>query len=276
MMQETWKKPEGKWDCRIIFSDIDGTLLNNRHQVPAKTREKILELEQREIPFILLSARMPDGVYTIQKELGSRSPIVCYSGGLILDENGKQLYSRQLPLKQAAEVKEILKEAYPGICCNTYGMNRWVVDDDKNPWVMREEGITQGKAAVGDIREFFAQDGGIHKFLLMGKAEEITGAAELLNTVCPGLTIQRSNANYLEVMEGSVKKSSGVHFLCSHYGISEAQAAAFGDGENDIDMIQAVGYGFAMENAPENVKRQARYITLSNEEEGILHVIQDL
>lgn len=275
MMQEMWKKPAGKWDCKIIFSDIDGTLLDNRHQIPAKTREKILELEGRGIRYILVSARMPSGIRVIQDVLGNRSPIVCYSGGLILDENGKQLFSRQMPLELAASVKNVLTHEYPAICCNTYGMDQWAVDDDKNPWVIREEEITHGKAAVGDIRDLFAQDGGIHKFLLMGEPEEIEGAAQLLKASYPELTVQKSNANYLEVMNGDVKKSTGVHFLCSYYGISEEQAAAFGDGENDVDMIQAVRYGFAMANAPEHVRRAAPYVTLSNEEEGIWHILRE-
>lgn len=276
MMQETWRKPEGRWNCKIIFSDIDGTLLDNRHQIPAKTREKILELEQRGIPFILLSARMPSGVRVIQDALGNRSPIVCYSGGLILDENGKQLFSCQMPLELAVAIKNILDETCPDICCNTYGKDLWVVDDDQNSWVLGEEAITGGKAVVGDIRTVFAENDGIHKFLLMGEPEKIAGVEKMLRTRYPELTVSRSKDNYLEVMNGDVKKSAGVHFLCRYYGISEEQAAAFGDGENDVDMIQAVRYGFAMANAPESVKQKARYVTRSNEEEGILHIIQDL
>ncbi len=275
-MQAVWTRPESAWDCRIIFSDIDGTLLTPDNRIPVKTRDKILKLEQRGIRFILVSARTPDGVRVVQNELGIKSTMVCYSGGLILDEGGRPLFSRQMPLEQAVEIKTLLEQDYPDICCNSYGMNRWVVDDDRNPWVMQEAAITGGKAAVGDIGTLFSEDGGIHKFLLMGEPEVINGAAQLLRKRYPKLTIQRSKDTYLEVMGENVKKSVGVNFLCQYYGISNEQAAAFGDGENDLDMLGAVGYGFAMANAPEAVKEQARYVTLSNEEEGIWHVIRDL
>ncbi len=277
-MKENEKQKEkqfsGRPDCRILFSDIDGTLLNSSHQIPEKTRRKILELEQRGIHFILVSARMPDGVRVIQRALGNHSPIVCYSGGLILDENGEQMYNCQMKLDQAVEIKQALKKYYPDICCNTYGMDKWVVDDDQNPWVRDEERITEGKSMVGRIEELFAADGGIHKFLLMGKPEDITAAAQMLTARYPELTVQRSKPDYLEVMNGNVKKSAGVRLLCRRYGIPEEQAAAFGDGENDIDMIRAVKYGFAMANAPETVRRQAAFVTLSNDEEGILEVIR--
>ena len=257
-----------------MFSDIDGTLLNNNHHIPTDTREKILELEKRGIPFILVSARMPDGVRLIRRELGNHSPIVCYSGGLILDEDDHILYSCQIPLHLAAEVKELLDRGYPQICCNTYGMDRWIVDDDQNPWVIREERITEGKSVVGKIKQVFASDGGIHKFLLMGEPDDIVLVERRLRRDYPELSVSKSNANYLEVMDGYVQKSTGVQVLCAYYGISEKQTMAFGDGENDIPMLQAVRYGFAMANASEIVRAHAPYVTLSNEEGGILDVIR--
>ena len=62
--------------CRMIYSDIDGTLLNSSHHISVDTREKILELDRREIPLIMVSARMPDGVEIIRRELGNHRPII--------------------------------------------------------------------------------------------------------------------------------------------------------------------------------------------------------
>ena len=61
---------------KIIFSDIDGTLLDSQNRVPVKTREAILELEQRGIPFVLISARSPEGMEPIKRELGNHAPMV--------------------------------------------------------------------------------------------------------------------------------------------------------------------------------------------------------
>lgn len=275
-MEERQKWVRSQWDLRILFSDIDGTLINSRQHIPGRTREKILELDAKGIPFILVSARGPAGVEVIRRELGNRRPFICYSGGLILDADGSALYSKQMEVGLAVEIQGFLEREYPQICCNTYGGDLWVVKDDRNPWVVREEKITRGKSVAGDIREAFAQAGGIHKFLLMGEPDPISQAELLLRKHYPELSVLKSNDFYLEVMDGSVHKAAGVRYLCDHYQIPVEEAAAFGDGENDVGMLQAVGCGFAMGNAPEDVKRQVNYVTGSNEEEGIWEVIREL
>lgn len=259
----------------IIFSDIDGTLLNSSHHIGTCTRKKVLALDQRGIPFILVSARMPDGVYLVQKELGTRRPVICYSGGLVLDEEGKALYSCRMKLALAGAAEQLIKKEYPNICCNIYGGNQWVVKDDQNPWVIREETITRSKAEVGDVQSVFAGDGGVHKLLLMGEVEEIAQAEKELKREFPELSVLRSNQNYLEIMDGKVNKAQGVHVLCQYYGISKEEAAAFGDGENDLDMLLAVKYGYVMANALPYVREKVGRVTKSNDEEGIYAVIQE-
>lgn len=261
---------------KIIFSDIDGTLLNSSHRIGRRTREKILELDQRGIPFILVSARMPEGVRLVQRELGNNRPIICYSGGLVLDEEGKVLDSCQIDLGLAREVQQFIRQQYPRISCNIYGGNQWVVEDDQNPYVIREEKITECKSVVGDMQERFAREGGIHKILLMGEVEEIAWAEDALREKFLRLSVLRSNENYLEIMEGGVKKSRGVHCLCRYYGISGEDAAAFGDGENDVDMFRAVKNSYAMANASAYVREQAGAVTLSNDDEGIYEVLRKL
>lgn len=82
--------------CKIVFSDIDGTLLTSENKIGENTNKKIKELEYLGIPFVLVSARMPEGIYLVQKALNIKSPIVCYSGGLIIDEENKIIDSREL------------------------------------------------------------------------------------------------------------------------------------------------------------------------------------
>lgn len=261
---------------KVVFSDIDGTLLTSSHQVTPDTRRKILELEKAGIPFILVSARMPEGITAIQKLIGNHGPIVSYSGGLILGPEGEVLYSRQMSLNLALEIKNLLSRDYPGLCCNTYGHDKWVVDDDRNPWVCREEEITTLKALTGGIQEWFRKDGGIHKFLIMGEPEEIARAAVRLKAEYPQVNTALSTPSYLEVMDAEVKKSAGVRFLCDYFGITTEEAVAIGDGQNDIDMLQAAGRSYAMGNAPKEVQESADYVTLDHDHEGVLAALEEL
>lgn len=260
---------------KMIFSDIDGTLLDSSHRVPEETRQKILELEREGVPFVLVSARMPECMTTIQAQIGNRAPMVCYSGALVRDEDGETLYSCRMDYDVAVEIKELLDREYPEICCNTYGGSRWVVDDDRNPWVMKEEAITGFKAMAGNMEEVFAKDRMIHKFLLMGDEEAIERLEKHLKKDYPQLSIATSSPVYMEVMDGKVKKSEGVRFLCGHCGAGLDEVLAFGDGCNDMDMLQAVKNSYAMANAPSVVRESAAHVTLDNDHQGLLAALKE-
>lgn len=263
------------YQYKVIFSDIDGTLLNSQHRVPGDTRKEILKLEQEGVPFVLVSARMPDGMSTIQNEIGNKAPMVCYSGALVKGEDGETLYSRYMDSKTALEIKDLLDRKYPDICCNTYGDSLWAVDDDGDPWVVKEEAITSLKSVKISVREMLERGQGIHKLLLMGQPDSIARVKEHLKREYPDLSIATSSQYYLEVMDGGVKKSVGASFLCGYYGITMDQAIAFGDGGNDVDMLAAVKNSYAMANAPREVRDSAAHVTLDNDHEGLLAALKE-
>lgn len=275
-MQEKERKRLRPQECDILFSDIDGTLLNGHHQIGERTKQKLRELDKRGIPLVLVSARMPDSVRLVQRELGCFRPMICYGGALVLDEEQKGLYSRRIDLALAAEIWETLRERWPELSRHAYGGERWVTDDAQNSWAVREARIVRGRMETAGLREAFAGEGGVHKLLLMGEAETMREVGRFLRGRYPQLSVLKSNANYIEVMEGSVEKAAAARLLCEYYGIGLCRAAAFGDGENDIKMLEAAGYGFAMGNAPEQVRRAARFVTAGNDEEGIWEAIRGM
>lgn len=73
---------------RIVFCDVDGTLLNNKHRMLDSTREAIKSLQSKDIPFVIVTARGPSGVYPIFERYKFVCPIVCYSGALMIDGDG--------------------------------------------------------------------------------------------------------------------------------------------------------------------------------------------
>lgn len=99
-------------EYKIIFSDIDGTLLNNENQVPKETIEELRHLDKKGVPFVLVSARMPEGMRPIRNELGIHAPMVCYSGGLVLGADDEELYSCLLDLELSCEIKDLVKRNF--------------------------------------------------------------------------------------------------------------------------------------------------------------------
>ena len=92
----------------------------------------------------------------------------------------------------------------------------------------------------------------------------------------PGYSIVRSADTLLEVMAGGVTKAWGVRQACAHYGIPLEEAAAFGDNYNDMEMLQAVGQGFLMGNAPKELLERFPHHTADNAHDGVGQALRQL
>ena len=263
-------------DIRIVFTDVDGTLLDAEHRVIPEACPTVQALVELGIPFVLVSARMPEGLTTIQRAMGFSGPLICYGGAYVLDEEGNELLSHLIDMETACEVKAFLDSEFPHLCCSEYGFHTWACDDDSDPRIQNEERITTLKAQCADMRTAF-DERGIHKFLLMGDPDDIERAESDITQAYPQLTVARSSATLCEVTSGDASKAEGVGVVCDHFGISIDNAVAFGDGRNDIDMLVAVPNSYAMANAPEEVIMHAAHVTdYSNEENGVALTLMEL
>jgi Cof subfamily protein (haloacid dehalogenase superfamily) len=228
-----------------------------------------------QVPFCLVSARSPEGLYPIQRALGFSGPLACFSGAYVLDHEGNELLSHVIPTADAVKIKQHLARHYPKLTVGTYGFHTWIVDDRSDPRVQREEWYVQ--ASSEECRDVEAAFGlrGVHKFLLMGEPEQVLQAEQTLSAMYPELNVVRSNETLCEVMSKQASKRRAVELLCSHYGASREGAVAFGDGPNDRDMLEAVDNSYAMTNAEDVVKRAAAYVLpWSNEECGVTRQLE--
>lgn len=263
-------------EIQIVFTDVDGTLLDAEHRVLPAACPIVQRVCARGIRFVLVSARMPEGLTTIQDEMGFTGPLVCYSGAYVLDEDGGELLSRPLSIDAARELKGFLDADLPHVCCSEYGFHTWACDDDTDPRIQNEERITTLKSLRAPLDEAF-DERGVHKFLLMGEPQDIEAAERRVAEAFPELTAVRSSPILCEIMNGGASKSEGVEVLCKHYGITAAEAAAFGDGRNDIDMLEAVPESYAVANAVDEVKRAAAHVCEhTNDENGLALTLKGL
>lgn len=268
--------PPGAMGYEIVFSDIDGTLIDSENRISQGTKRKIQELCRMGIPFILVSARMPSGILPLQRELEITAPIVCYSGALILSERGEPLQSCGMDRERAARIDAFIRQGWGEVSRSAFSYGAWITENIQNEWVKCEWDITSSVPTQGGICGMIPPGGQVHKLLCMGAPELIGTLGPALREEFPGLTVYRSKDTYLEIMDGAVSKSGAVRALCAAYGISTEAAVSFGDNFNDVDMLLATGASFAMGNAPEEVKRQARAVTLDNDHEGVLAGLSQL
>lgn len=261
---------------RMIFCDIDGTLIDSSYQIPPDTTAKIQELARMGIPFVLASARMPSGIAPLQRELGICAPMICYSGALILDEKGAQLKSIGIPRDQALDIEAYVKTQWQHISCSAFSGDQWLVDSVQDSWVVQEQEITTSQPVEGQIAHHIPPEGQVHKFLCMGEGPHIAGLNQALRERYPGLAVHRSKDTYLEIMDSGATKSGAVRYLCHKYGIPIEATVSFGDNFNDVDMLLATGTCFAMGNAPDEVKQQVKNVTLDNDHQGVLAGLMQL
>lgn len=256
-----------KYQC--IFSDIDGTLLNSNHQITQKTKNKIKQLKNNNIPFVLVSARMPKGMRFLQKELEIHDPMICYSGGLVLVDN-KKIFSQTIKQDVHQLLSFLNKQSQ--ICTTIYFDDCWMVYDVNDPWVKQECQITSIVPKCIDLKQIKE----VHKVLCMGENQAIDHLQKQLKLLFPSLNIYKSKSTYLEIMDGSVSKSQAIKKLCEYVHIPLENTVSFGDNYNDIDMLKTTKWGFLMKNAPIEILDKITCHTLSNDEDGIVYALDHL
>ncbi|WP_314894270.1 HAD family hydrolase [uncultured Capnocytophaga sp.] len=266
---------------KILFSDIDGTLLDAQRTLSEKTIKVLSELKDR-LPIVLVSSRMPVQMYYLQEKAGIlRMPLIAYNGALVLDGE-KQLHSVEIPITLCEEIVAMNHQYAEGkVHISFYNYNEWYVPQT-DAWAEREERNTCTKPVVKPNEEVIslwkAQNKGAHKLMLMGEEHFIEKMWQLLQEKMSGqLQLYRAKNTYIEITLQGISKLTGINvFLAHHPDITLAEAIAFGDNYNDQEMLEAVGLGVAVANAREEVKAIANATTHHHKEDGVALYLSEL
>ncbi|MBP2832242.1 HAD family phosphatase [Aquimarina sp. U1-2] len=262
---------------RIIFSDIDGTLLNPERELSTFTISQIRRIKDS-IPMVLISSRMPSAMTHLQEELDiTNQPIICYNGALILVDN--------TPISSTAIPLQVLEALYHfnhdhKVHLSLYNTNDWYVPE-LDYWAKRESRNTKVNPLVKSteevIHEWKEQNKGAHKIMCMGDDRYIDNMYAFLDEKFGDtLHLYRSKSTYIEIAHKSVSKLTAIELLLdTHFNIPITKALAFGDNYNDIEMLKAVGTGVAVANAKIETKLVANAITLSGKEDGVALYIKN-
>lgn len=259
---------------KIVFSDVDGTLLNSNHQITYRTEDAIKKLQKKNIPFVIISARSPSGIYPILEEYQLCCTIISYSGSLILNENREVLLHRGMSKMKVKKLISYLEENQFDMAWCVYSLDDWVVKDKNDPRIINEETIVKAVSRQGSVDSII--DDKINKILCICNPTETLKIETKLKADFPGYSIVKSSDILLEIMEKNITKATGVETLCSLWNIPLEETIAFGDHYNDIEMLKLVGQGFLMANAPKELKELISLQTLDNDQDGIHHALLKL
>lgn len=260
---------------KLIMSDIDGTILDKNHQLDSYLIELMPLLKQRDIPFVLASARSPLGIAPISKELGITDfPIACYNGALI-SLGDKILSQHSIDKSELLLLHDFLKKEFPTVSINVYSGKDWLVNTI-DEWVEIEATITGESPKVTSLADFIRDEKTlVHKLLLIDNTDTIQKLQKTLSSIdFPQTDFYLSKDNYLEVTHNQVSKKQALLELANYYQLPLTSIMTLGDNYNDIPMIETAGLGIAMGNAPRDVKTCAKAVTDSNEQNGVSKAIK--
>lgn len=263
---------------KIVFSDIDGTLLNKERELSPLTLRIIREL-QKKVPVILISSRMPQAMKHLQEELHiSNQPLICYNGAQVIVD-GKTVSSTEIPWKTIKDLHDFNREVNCHL--SLFNDTDWFVPD-MDFWAKREQNNTKvvPRVKTGEevLQEWKIEEKGAHKIMCMGEPQKVDAIEEyLFRNLKNELHLYRSKDTYLEVANKEVSKLSAIKILLdSYFGLSLGESIAFGDNYNDFEMLQAVGLGIAVGNAKPEILEIAREITKCGNEDGVALKLQQL
>ena len=262
---------------KVLVLDIDGTLTNSEKEITPATKRGIQSVMERGHKVILASGRPTPGMRRYEEELELKKYggyLLSFNGGRIIDcQSGEIIYQRILPSVAVPELYDFAKKNSCGLI--TYEGDCIISAFEPDEYVELESRINGLEIKVVDnFKEYVDFD--VNKCLITAPVENAPGFEEQLRQkYSDTLSIYRSEPFFIVIMPQNVDKAASLDRMLEAIGLTKEDAICCGDGFNDISMIKYAGVGVAMGNAQPAVKEAADYITATNDEDGLVQVIDN-
>lgn len=264
---------------KLIAIDMDGTLLNDRHEVPEDVKYTLAEAKKQGIKIVLCSGRPIGGIQSYIKALNLNQEgdfAIAYNGALVQDTHTNEVVA-ELSLGHADLVKlyELSMELKtPMHFFDTKGV--YTPNADISDYTVLEAYLSEiplGYRQVSDIPTNIS----IPKIMFVNHPDKLNRTIEELpKSLNKQYTIVQSAPYFLEFVHPSASKGNAVKMLAEQLGIKQEETMTIGDNGNDLSMIEYAGCGVAMGNAIPEVKAAADFQTRSNNESGVAYAIRKL
>lgn len=263
---------------KLMALDIDGTLTDSHKRITERTRKALIDLQKRWIKIALASGRPTPGVAPLVEELELKKYggyLLSFNGAYILEcSTGKIIFEEMLPHGAVKFIYPMAKTHHCGIL--TYENNEIITEMPENRYVQLEAAINKMKVKKVDSLEEYI-DFPVPKFLIVQDGDYLAEVEKLMTAaIGANYSIYRSEPYFLEIMPRNIDKAYSLSFLTKSLHINRENIAACGDSYNDITMLQYAGLGIAMGNGRDIVRDTADFITLSNDEEGIVYAVEKI
>lgn len=260
---------------KLIVSDLDETLLNDKHEVCKKNIEAIKKASALGVKFVPSTGRGYLSIRKILKDLElynkEKEYVISFNGGAITEnKNNKMLNFNPMPFDKANELfqfgsaKDVCIHIYTAETVYVYNLN----ENEKNRFVNQKGSYTEVKESSIEflrntpIAKVTYQN--IDNIYLMNLAHEMKSLTD------GSINVSYASNRYLDLTKIGIDKGNGMLVLANLLGIKKEEIIAVGDNYNDMSMLNAAGLSVAAGNAVEDVKKVCGYICKNDNNEGVL------
>ena len=266
----------GKRKMKCVSIDLDGTLLDDHHQISEANRNVIRKLKQHHIDVILNTGRQYADVIKVRGVKELELPIFCLNGSMMYDETGKLLYETEISLDLYQTLLQTLQKLEVGVLVYT--------NQGGFPGTLP---LLRGKSwdeiqALFDQQDYEAilhlKDLKIYKLVAVvdeTQLEKIDKVKEVLRRQ-ETISFSSSFPNNCEITSSEAQKGKAIRRYENLRNLTFNEVYSFGDGGNDITQFEVSTRSFALENAPEEIKKRASDITKSNNDDGVAYAIEEI
>ncbi|MBK1813078.1 HAD family phosphatase [Clostridium sp. YIM B02505] len=267
---------------KLICLDMDGTLLSSPSTISEENRNAVLQAYNKGIKIAITTGRLFTSAKYYADLIGIKVPIVASNGAYVREKDREDIiYKSSLNDDQLERIYEVIKKYNLLTYFNTHDtlISEIVVGENHGYKVNNKELPEEGRIKFDEgtaFKEAFKRhEGEILKAICVEEVDIdklMKAKAELRQY--KDLEVVSSWTNNFEVMNAGTSKGNAVKNLAEMLDINQEEIICIGDSENDLSMIRYAGLGIAMGNAPDEIKKEADYVTDTNVNSGVAKAIE--
>ncbi len=256
---------------KLVVTDMDGTLLNSKHEVSTKFFDLFSELKNH-IHFVAASGRQYHSILHKLDAIKEDITIIAENGGYA-KQGDHEFMLTELPSDKIQQLIPLIRKLNGGYAVLCGKESAYVETTDEAFISLFDEYYTKYEI-VGDLSEVTTDD--ILKIAIYHFESSEKHIYPSLKHLENEMKIKISGKNWLDISHPNANKGYALQHLQKKLGISQEETMVFGDYNNDLEMLALAHYSYAMENAIPNVKKAARFETKSNNDEGVEFILEQL
>lgn len=283
----------------MILTDMDGTLLNTKSVVSTGTRDVLKKIIAKDYKIVIATGRNYYEACKLTEDIPGLVYITA-NGSCIIDFNGREVFNKPLTKEQVLVLLDIMKK-HPSLCYSAFSKEDIIVrnkDDYLNSFlfVLSQNHFQQELDLVKmrvDIKkreamplkeiedlDILIAEGAleIQKFFVLGNSEDLAVLkTEINNKLAGQIKLSSSGRNNLEINAADISKGKALKLMAERYKIPLSQTIAFGDSQNDLELLDMAGIAVVMGNSTlESLREKADIIAESNDNDGVARVLSNL